>query len=110
MLLRGTRMELRKSRRYELSAPVVFWWTDSQGILQERTGRTRDICATGSFVVSDTLPPAGAQVEIDVFLQPSFKVLQLRGEGRVIRIEGQQHTVSGFAAELAFEIEPSNEA
>jgi hypothetical protein len=106
----GTRMELRRSKRYGLSAPVVFWWTDSNGILQERTGTTRDICSTGSFVVSDTVPPPGAQVEIDVYLKASAKVVQLRGEGRVVRIEGQQQAASGFAAELAFETEHSNES
>jgi hypothetical protein len=100
-------MELRKSKRYRLSAHAVFCWESSNGILEERAGTTRDICSTGSFIVADSAPPRNAQVQINVYF-PSFlgradTTVELRGEGKIVRVERQGSSVKGFAAELIFQ-------
>src|ERR1700730_1846093 len=53
----GAPMDLRKSRRYPLSAPAFFCWERSDGMLQDGKGETRDISTTGAFIVTDTAPP-----------------------------------------------------
>jgi hypothetical protein len=107
----GMQVELRKAKRYRLSAPAVFWWRDSGGILQERMGVTRDICSTGGFVLADAHPPGGAHVEVDVYFPLSdMKIVQLHGDGKVVRLERQENVISGFAAELAFQTEPAGRA
>jgi len=106
-------MELRKARRYQLSASVFFWWENSNGVLQEGRGTTRDISATSAFVVTHTLPPTGVQLQVDVHLssvEAGSKGAQLHGEGKVIRVERRNIHNEGFAAEVVFQAESSDEA
>ncbi len=105
-------MELRKSKRYPLSALAAFCWAGADGKLQERLGVTRDICVTGVAVVSDAAPPQGSAVELDVYFPAKAigKAVQLHGEGKVTRVERQQETTIGFAAEVNFQTRPSSEA
>jgi hypothetical protein len=103
-------MELRKSRRYRLAAPVSFCWESPDGVLHEGRGTTRDICTTGASVVSGAVPHCGAQVEIDICL-PSLEgatnAVHLHGEGKVIRVDLQGKTLTGFAAEVILQAEAS---
>jgi hypothetical protein len=66
---------------------------------------------TGLFVVADTLPPAGAPVSVDVYLPTDVigKVVELRGEGKVVRVEGTGQAESGFAAEVMFQTQHSSD-
>lgn len=100
-------MELRKAKRYSLSAPVSFWWEGIDGGLQEGQGTTLDISSLGVFIVAALSPPAGVRLELDVYL-PSLsgapKSVQLHGEGKVVRA-GRKGPEAWFAAEVAFQTE-----
>lgn len=93
---------LRKSMRFPLQAPVVFWWRDENDAYQQSEGWSRDISERGAFVFAVACPPVGA----DVGLRISFAALpeapraqRMEVEGRVLRVE-QPRTgkgSSGFA-------------
>jgi hypothetical protein len=100
-------MELRKAKRYSLSAPASFWWRRGDGVLQEGHGTTLDISTLGVFVVTTFFPPVGRHLEIEVHLPAASGVrrsVQLRGEGKVVRAgrigPGSE---SGFAAQVIFQ-------
>jgi len=104
-------MELRKARRYRLSVPAFYCWERADGILQEAQGITRDISSRGVFILGDALPPAGAHLELNVYL-PSLsgtpRSVQLNGEGAVLRAGGAEVGQSGFAVEVIFHTESSD--
>jgi hypothetical protein len=108
-------IELRKTNRYKLTAPVRFAWASLDGLPQCSEGSTRDINVSGVYVLSDALPPVGALVQLDILL-PNLKGtalgMRLYGEGRVFRCErGPANktgaTESGFAASVQFYPTPS---
>ena len=103
-------IELRKAKRYRLSAPVLFMAAPHEGKPQTGRGMTRDINASGVYVLSDALPPVGARIQLDILLpkleDPGFG-MSLAGEGVVLRVEprGAQGTglsKAGFAASVQF--------
>jgi hypothetical protein len=104
-------MELRKTRRYRLSAPAFYCWERADGTLQEAQGTTCDISSRGVFVLTDALPPAGAHLELNVHL-PSLSgtpsTVQLTGEGTVLRVARAGAGQSGFAADVTFHTESSD--
>ena len=104
----GIAVELRKSRRYRLPAPVSFVWERPDGQLQEGKGTIRDISDRGVFIITDTVPPVGAHLDVDVHL-PSLDVssgaVQLHGEGVVVRVETGADEGRGFAARVVFQTE-----
>src|ERR1035437_6663374 len=105
---KGMHMELRKARRYCLSAPAVYYWRGADGTLQEAQGTTRDISDRGAFILAKELPPVGKHVELQVHLSAvsgSDRTVQLLGEGTVVRTSGQEAEVSGFAAAVLFHTE-----
>jgi hypothetical protein len=103
-------VERRRSRRFRLSAPAVFCWAGSDGILHEHAGATRDISKAGALVISDLVPPSSCPVEVDVYLprETAGRGLQLHGEGRVVRVEAEGTSGSGFATEATFQTELPN--
>jgi len=107
----GTHMELRKTKRYRLSAPAFYCWEREDGTLQEAQGTTRDISSRGVFILADALPPAGAHLELKVYL-PSIsgapRSVQLNGEGTVLRAARAEVGRSGFAADVIFNTESSD--
>jgi hypothetical protein len=103
-------LELRKAKRYRLSAPAHFWWAPSEGKPQSSKGVTRDINASGVYVLADELPPSGALVQLEILLpklqDPGFG-MTLAGEGVVLRAEppgsrGPGTSGGGFAASVQF--------
>jgi hypothetical protein len=101
-------MELRKSRRYRLSAPASFFWESLDGRLREGRGTTLDISTTGTFIVTDAVPHGGAQLELNVYLpsaERAASTVQLHGEGKVVRLDQRQKSVNGFAAEVTLQAE-----
>jgi hypothetical protein len=106
-------MELRKTRRYRLSAPAFYCWERADGTLQEAQGITRDISDRGVFIVARELPPVGKFVELDVHLPGgtgTARAAQLHGEGTVVRTSGPGAAASGFAAAVIFHPESSDTA
>jgi hypothetical protein len=90
-------MELRKTKRYRLTASVKFSWEHSEGSTMRGEGHTRDISPTGVFVLTSHQLPLGAAVKLGVSL-PSQRTQQqpgalLRAVGHVVRSEEL-----GFAA------------
>lgn len=98
----------RKTRRFRLSAPVVFSWRESNGGWHKGHGVTRDIGVGGAFVAAASLPVAGAYVVLDAYL-PNVsgreRERRLHAEGRVVRVEQQGAGGGGFVAEGSFELE-----
>ena len=74
----------------------------------EGKGTIRDISDRGVFIITDTVPPVGAHLDVDVHL-PSLDVssgaVQLHGEGVVVRVETGADEGRGFAARVVFQTE-----
>lgn len=101
-------VELRKSRRYRLNADASFSWVRPDGLMQEGNGTIRDISDRGVFVHGEVIPPAGARLDVDVYL-PSLESggssVHLHGEGIVVRVARPAETSRGFAATVSFQTE-----
>ena len=105
-------MERRKGRRYSLSAPAFCWWKHADGESRVTQCTTRDLSHRGAFIFSALLPSPGAYVEVDVYL-PSLTMsrsVHLHGEGRVLRTRQAGTDPSGFAAEVQFQTENSDDS
>jgi hypothetical protein len=107
----GVAVELRKSKRYRLPAPVSFLCERPDGLLQEGKGTIRDISDRGVLVTGDLVPHRGAHLDLEVYL-PSLEVggtaVQLHGEGTVIRVYREEGITKGFAAAVAFQTEAAS--
>ena len=80
----------RKSIRFPLQTPVIFWWKNESGVRKQAEGQSRDISEGGAFVVAAHCPPLGAIVELRMDLQalPNAKGAPLiEYEGQVVRVE-----------------------
>ena len=102
----GVAVELRKSKRYRLLAPVSFLWERPDGLLQEAKGTIRDISDRSVFVTGDVIPDRGAHLDLDVYLpslDPGGAAVQLHGEGTVIRVSKEEGVSKGFAAVVVFQ-------
>lgn len=80
----------RKSIRFPLQTPVIFWWTNEFGKRQQAEGYSRDISEGGTFVLAADCPPLGATVELRMDLQalPNARgASAIEYEGQVIRVE-----------------------
>ena len=92
----------RKTIRFPLQAPVVFWWTDKNGNHQHGEGRSRDISESGTFVHAVACPPLGASVGLRISLETvpdATKTLPIEFDGHVLRVERASagRESSGFA-------------
>jgi len=108
-------IERRRATRYRLSTSAIFMWAPHDGQPHGAQGVTRDINASGVYVLTDVLPPVGALVQLDILLpklkDPGFG-MSLAGEGVVLRVEphGANNAgaaESGFAASVQFYPEPA---
>ena len=103
-------VELRKAKRYPLSAPALFMWARQDGKPQNGHGTTRDINTLGVYVLTDALPPVGALVQMEIVLPKlvdSGPGMHLTGDGIVLRCEssgakGVGVAGGGFAASVQF--------
>jgi hypothetical protein len=80
----------RKSIRFPLQTPVIFWWTNEFGKRQQAEGHSRDISEAGTFILAANCPPLGAIVGLRMDLQalPNAKGASLiEYEGQVVRVE-----------------------
>ena len=104
-------VELRKAKRYPLTAPTLFIWSSQNGRLQSAQGVTRDINTLGTYVLSEVLPPVGALVQLEVVLpkmEDAGPGMHLHGEGRVLRCEYGVSANRGFSVSAHFYPEHSN--
>jgi hypothetical protein len=80
----------RKAERFPLDVPVVFWWTDANGVHQQGQGRCYDLSERGAFVFASPCPQEGAQVGLRIPITQfpdAAQPLRMEMEGRVVRIE-----------------------
>jgi hypothetical protein len=98
-------VELRRSTRFPLTAPVFFSWVDRDGIMHDHSGTTRNVSMAGAFIAADISPLPGAPIGVDIYLpvDVSGRTVELHGEGKVARVDGPGLTGSGFAAEVMFQ-------
>lgn len=100
--------ELRRARRYRLSAPAYFTWKTPDGVAGKGEGATRDISSLGVFICAPCLLPVGSRLGLEVILPPiqsTSRPLQLHAQARVVRAE-----YMGFAAmgDMGFRMEFAN--
>ena len=98
-------IELRKAIRYQLRAPALFMWAPQNGKPQSGRGFTRDINTFGVYVQTDSIPPVGARVQLEIVfpkLSDNGSGMHLHGEGVVLRCEGDHTHKGGFAASAQF--------
>ncbi|PYU15416.1 MAG: hypothetical protein DMG29_06915 [Acidobacteria bacterium] len=96
-------MEQRHQTRYSLCARADFKWRDREGIHHRGEGFTRDISPTGMFVYTDSHPPAGTHIRVELCLSSlaeGASALRMSAKARVVRVNpvtpgGPQ---GGFAA------------
>ena len=98
-------IELRKAKRYRLSAPVLFVWPPQNGKPHSGQGVTRDINTSGIYVLTDAMPPIGARLQMEIVLPKLVDTspgMHLQGEGVVLRCEYGDDSRRGFAASAQF--------
>ena len=101
----GVLPALRKSHRYTIAAKVWFSWQTEDGRWREGEGTTREMSGSGLFILTDTLPEAGASIRVTVVM-PAMKVIQpvtFHGYGKVVRVESEAGRLFGFAAAVTFD-------
>jgi hypothetical protein len=94
-------IELRKTKRYQLSAPAIFMWAPDNAKPQSGQGVIRDINTFGVYVTTDALPPVGARIQIEITLPKMTNTgagMHLHGEGVVLRCDYGASVKNGFAA------------
>lgn len=109
-------LHLRRARRYEVSAPVSYWWAASKGPIHSSAGETLNISDSGVLVAASECPPMGASIQMTVLL-PRLRDkgfgMKLHGEGMVVRVENGDTPLSApakaFAASVQFYPETSDQ-
>ncbi len=104
-------IELRKAKRYRLSAPALFMWAPQDGKPRSGKGVIRDINTSGVYVCTDAMPPVGARVQMEIVLPKladSSPGMHLQGEGVVLRCDFNGAATRGFAASAQFYPEASD--
>lgn len=97
-------VDRRLHSRYELTVPITFHWKGERGVRHRGQGYTRDVSKHGVFVLTNACPPPESELRIEVHLPPLKRCgapVEMRGRGRVVRIEAKPRMRSwGFAAEV----------
>lgn len=90
----GIGQERRKSTRYRVGAPALFFWKNGRGERFQGEGVTRDISVVGAYVLTATCPPGDLAVDLEIIL-PSIHGAskpRIKAKTRVLRVE---HKVEG---------------
>jgi len=94
--------ERRKGKRFRLRLAVLFSWRDEQGRLQSGEGWSRDIGSHGVYVRTDTAPPIGTFLEMNIFLpELGYKIhtAEIHAKAQVARVNCERvGQACGFAA------------
>ena len=99
----GELLERRRLTRYILCLPVHFGYLDRDGVRDEGKGFTRDISLQGVYVYSESLPPADAEIDLDIYftsLLEADKNVKWMAKAKVIRLEPSaiDERTGGFAS------------
>jgi hypothetical protein len=88
--------ERRKSIRYRVGVPALFYWKSGGGDHFQGEGITRDISVVGAYIMSATCPPADLPIDLEIILPsgPSVGKPRIKAKTRVLRVE---HGVGGRA-------------
>jgi hypothetical protein len=93
-------VERRITARYQLSLPVLFQWTDSEGASHKEGGFTRNVGTRGVYVTSPECPPVNATIELQVLLPVTWRqspdCARLVATVKVLRVQKMYGQV-GFA-------------
>ena len=97
-------MDLRRFLRVPVGVSAVISWADPHGLLQRRKAVARDMSAKGMFLYTDSPPPIGSAITLEILLpllRNATSSLRVKADARVVRIqppdEEQEEPVSGFA-------------
>jgi len=109
---------LRHANRYEVAAPVSYWWSSPKGPIHSGKGETRNLSHSGVLVATGECPPIGASIQMTILLpriRGSGIGMKLHGEGVVVRVEDSATTVASkpagaFAATVQFYPETSEKS
>src|SRR6478609_1711843 len=89
MATKGTSGKVdRQVARYQLTAPVVFFWKLEKQTRMRAEGTLRDIGPRGIFIFGKTIPPLNVEAHVEILLPPireDCKPVRIKGVGRVIR-------------------------
>lgn len=105
---------LHRAKRFDIEAPVVFWWSSAEGSVKQGKGMTGNISSSGVLVVTDDCPAPGVPIQMTIYMPGAVDhdhEMKLNGEGVVTRTEEQDGARSGdrswrFAASVQFCLEP----
>lgn len=94
--------ERRASKRYRVRARVIFQWEDSRKDRFQGEGITKNISATGIYVLTSSRPPDDAILQAKiVFPHPHVdSAAEIKGEIRIVRVDHGAESSSriGFSA------------
>jgi hypothetical protein len=80
----------RKHLRYPLAADAKYQWTIRNFTRGKGEGKSRDVSEGGAFVLTESLPPVGALINVSIQL-PAWQIgatsLRMEMTGEVIRVE-----------------------
>jgi hypothetical protein len=96
----GWGVDRRRNRRFDLRAPVTYFWAEAANIHGTGHGITRDVSQAGLFVTTDSCPPVGTAVELELSFRLGDDSLHMRANGSVVRVEANEGAgqEQGFAA------------
>ena len=114
-LLKMSTLQLHRAKRFEIIAPVTFWWSPSGAPVHSGKGTTRNVSTTGVLVVTDECPAKGAPIQMTIRMvsrKRGERGMKLKGEGIVTRVEKENRSAAGtkpaqFAASVHFYLEPT---
>jgi len=98
----GSEVNRRNDPRFPLCVPANFFWKDKLGEEHRAEGTTRDVSASGAFIITRLCPPPGAPVTVSISLpkiSANAHAMRIRALGNVTRVEASERGQSrrGFA-------------
>ena len=95
--------ERRHAARYSVALRVSF---RESGLNVPIQGSTSNMSTSGAYIISESAPPVGSDVDITWFLRAPDTQRQLHGSGLVVRVEPLDETspALGFAVRFFSEV------
>ncbi|MGH9783788.1 MAG: PilZ domain-containing protein [Terriglobia bacterium] len=97
-------MDFRRFLRVPVGVSAVISWADPDGLLQRRKAVARDMSAKGMFLYTDSPPPLGSAVTLEILLpllRNAVSSMRVTADAKVVRVqppdEEREEPVSGFA-------------